>query len=287
MHAIEVTAREGVGPASRNLLGLWGWVLLSASAVLGICLLLWLVHSSWLGEQQSEELVLQQRRDTGRLLVNQVVCIEHWKKLETEDGFKGVVADLASNLSHEEYEWRFIRPNDSDGPGAPRDTFEVQVLDHFVKARPDPKAASDEPMFAERDVPERSEYQYYQPIWAQKSCVFVCHRPPPTGTGIDPAGSGFALGSDSVLLGRAPLSENSLMAVVQVTIPRGPALTALHRNRAIRLSVTIVTVFLLLAFLVVVAALLVLVLVRSRTAIASNPTAPGVRRSEDAEQHTG
>jgi len=209
----------------------------------GGCLLLLIISSFLWHSSQTEKLVRDQGRNTGRLLVDQVMCVEHWEKLETYDEFKKVVSELTNKLSQQEYVWRFIRPNDTEGSGAPRDEFEQKVLERFLKARPDPKADREEPMFAERSVPERKEYQYYQPIRAQESCLLVCHRPPPGGTGIDPAGSGFALGGGVVSAG-APLSEGDLMAVVQVTIPNETTLNALARNRAILLATAFITVFL-------------------------------------------
>ena len=210
----------------------------------GGCLLLLITASFWWHNSQTEELVRKQSRNTGRLLVDQVMCIEHWEKLETNDEFRTVVADLTSKLSQQEYEWRFIRPNDTNGTGAARDAFEMRVLDRFMKARPEPMADPEEPMFAERDVPQRNEYQYLQPIRAQAECLLVCHKPPPGGTGIDLGGSGFALGGAGMGSGGAPLSEGDLMAVVQVTIPNSSTLTALHRNRAMLLATAFITVFL-------------------------------------------
>ena len=77
----------------------------------GACLLLLITASFWWTGSQTEGLVTQRNRDTGRLLVDQVMSIEHWEKLETFDEFKPVVRDLTEKLSNQEYYWRFIRPD--------------------------------------------------------------------------------------------------------------------------------------------------------------------------------
>jgi len=209
----------------------------------GACLLLLITASFWWYGSQTEELVNQQNRNTGRLLIDQVMCIEHWEKLETYDDFKPVVRTLTQRLSNQEYDWRMLRPDGSVSAGAPPDGFEWELLKRFLKNRSDQPAADEGPEFAERLTATGTEYQYYQAIRAEESCLLVCHKPPPGGAGIGLSGEGLALGGGG-LSGGPPLSEGDLMAVVHVTIPNGPTQRAINWNRAILLSTAIITAFL-------------------------------------------
>ncbi len=214
----------------------------------GGCLLLLITGSFLWYSNQTKKLIDQQNRDTGRLLVDQVMVIKHWQKLETNEEFRAVVQNLSENLSKQECQWRFIRPNSADEANGPRDKKEREMMERFLKATPAAVPESEEPEteqpeYAERQSPDGNEYHYYQPIRAQKSCLLVCHAPTPGGDGIDMTGSGLSLGGGG-LTGGPPLAEGDLMAVVQTTIPNGPTQRALNWNRAVLLSTAIVTVFL-------------------------------------------
>ncbi len=206
----------------------------------GGCLLLLITASFWWYGSQTEKLVEQQNRIAARPLVYQVMYITHWEKLETNATFLPLVEELTEKLSKEEYQAAFIRPNSTDGTGMPSDEFEWKVLDKFKQRS---VAESDSPPFAERSLPEENKYQFYQPVYAEASCLVACHQPPLGGSGIDLTGSGLALGGTG-LSGSAPLGEGDLMAIVKVTIPTAKTQQALNWNRAILLATAIVTVFL-------------------------------------------
>lgn len=207
----------------------------------GACLLLLITASFVIYGHQTEKLVEKQNRNTGRLLVDQVMLIEHWEELETDKRFQAVVTELSDKLSNQEYELRFIRRQSPDDADAPQDEFEWKVLEDFELAGPEPALDADPPESRDRIVSEHNRYEYYQPIYAQASCLVVCHRPLPMG--LDLGSAGTAMGtpgfSSDVLL-----SEGDLMAIVKVTIPYGPTQVAINWNRAILLSTAIVTVFL-------------------------------------------
>ncbi len=191
----------------------------------GACLLLLITASFWWYGSQTEKMVYRQNRNTGRLLVDQVMYIKHWESLETNEKFLPLVQDLTKRLSKQEYEWRFIKPNSTDGTSAPRDEFEWGVLDRYNKPQAQRPAGADPEDYPERLVGNNNEYQYFQPVYAEKSCL-LCHS----------------------VLGRnvttdAPLTEGDLMAIVKVTIPNGPTQRSLNWNRAILLSTAIITVF--------------------------------------------
>jgi len=194
----------------------------------GICLLVLLATSFWWYGSKTEELVYREARKTGRLLVDQIMYIRHWEALETNEKFKPLVQDLTAKLSKQEYEWRFIRPFESEGPAAPRDQFERNLVERFVKSEPEQPSDPDKWERAERP-PGGNQYVYYQPVRAEEESCVLCHR------ALAPGGSGFS---------GTPLAAGDVMAVVQVSIPNRPTQLAQSRNRAIMLAVAIVTVFL-------------------------------------------
>jgi len=221
----------------------------------GACLLLLITASFWWYGSQTEKLVYRQDSKTGRLLADQVMLVKHWEALEskeqrippgewpaleTDGGFLPMIKDLSRRLSKHEYKWDFIRPESSDGEGLPRDEFEWKVLDRFVKSRPEAGDENAEPEFEERLDTEKNEYQYYQPIRAEESCLVVCHREVPGGVGLD-----LGLGGSGLVLGRVTAeAPGELLSIVKITIPHGPTQKAMDLNRAILLATAIVTVFL-------------------------------------------
>jgi len=221
----------------------------------GACLLLLITASFWWYGQQTADIVYRQNQITGRLLADQEMLVKHWKKLaeleqreETDAAaqwaqgqstpqFIDIINNLTQKLAKKESTVDFIRVQTLDGEGKPTDEFEWEVLDRFLKSPPPDE--DDEQEFAERLDQEKNEYEYYQPIRAEASCLEVCHRAVP-GTGIDTGlgGSGFALGK---VTAEAP---GDLLSIVKVTIPYGPTQKQLDVNKAILLATAIITVFL-------------------------------------------
>ena len=204
----------------------------------GGCLLLLITASFWWYGSQTETMVYRQNRNTGRLLVDQALYVKHWESLETNGKFLPLVQDLTKRLSKQEYKYQFIRPNTSDPIRKPRDEFEWAVLDRYKKSPAEQPANLDPEQFPERLVSDNNEYQYYQPIYAEKSCL-LCHNV--TSGGFDLSGGGLSLGG---VTSGAPIAEGDLIAIAKVTIPNGPTQRSLNWNRAILLATAIVTVFL-------------------------------------------
>jgi len=219
----------------------------------GAVLLLLITASFWWYGNQTEKLVYQQNRNKGRLLADQIMLVKHWKELENrQDGvdparwaassdtasFAQVIDDLTKTLSKQEYEVDFIRPHSPDGSGLPRNEFEWKVLDRFLSPSSESGGESAEPDFAEKLDTEANEYHYYQAIRAESSCLLVCHRGAPGGTGLGFGGPAPVLG---LVTAEAP---GELLSIVKITIPHGPTQKAMDLNRAILIATAIVTVFL-------------------------------------------
>jgi len=200
--------------------------------------LLLITASFWWYGSQTEKMVHRQSRNTGRLLVDQVMYSKHWESFETNEKFLPLVQDLTKRLSNQKYEWRFIKPNSTDDASAPRDEFEWAVLEKFNKPKKQRSDEFDAEAFAERLSNNNKEYQYFQPVYAKKSCL-LCHNV--ASGGIDMAGTGLQLGGN--VTSGAPLTEDDLIAIVKVTIPNEPMQRAINLNRAILISTAILTVF--------------------------------------------
>ncbi len=198
----------------------------------GVALLLLISGSFWWYGARTGEVVFRQNRTKGRLLVDQIMYIEHWEKFETNEQFLPLVQDLAGNLRKQEYKSRFIQPYGADLGQDPK--LEERLLERFMQPpteSPD-DAEPQEPEFHERLVAGGNQYEYYQPVYAEKSCV-LCHNAMSGSRGVALDGGG-----------RPPLTEGDLMAIVQVTIPNGPMQAELNWNLAILISTAIVTAFL-------------------------------------------
>lgn len=206
----------------------------------GACLLLLITASFSFYSYQTERMLYRQNQNTGRLLVNQVMQLRHWEKWgEKDERFEGLVQELSDGLSNEKYDWRFIKPNSTDAVSMPRDEFECGVLNQYNKPKAPSGTGADVQDFRERPFDNNKEYQYFQPVYAKKSCL-LCHNI--VSAGVDYSGTGVSLGGN-VTTG-APLAEDDLMAIVKVTIPNEPMQRALNWNRAILISTAIITVFL-------------------------------------------
>lgn len=207
----------------------------------GACLLLLITGSFWWYGRQTERLVYKQSRAQARLLVDTEMMLVHWQKFTTNENFVSTVADLAKNLQNQKFTWGAIKPNDSTGKYRPHDAFEEEVLAEFARtvALPGPaaKAPQSEPpgtlsdlvsdnnsdvQFRERYLPEKNEYQYYQPVYAKSVTCLVCHQD-----------------ND-----HPNLAQGDLIAAVRINMPDRTFRSELNWNRAILLSTAIITVFL-------------------------------------------
>jgi len=211
--------------------------------------------------QELVELIAEQKRNTGRLLVDQVLLAKHWEKLETIDvpkkgdsptqtlgsaspgetpdptaapgspllspteerpkkkeGCEYAARGITENLSNQKCQWRAIIPDSPDEDGKPKDEFEARVLARFRAGRAGKEQEAGAPPWEDRPLPKKGEYQYFQPIYAEESCLLTCHRKAPglSGTGWPESFPGTPIARSTAW------NEGDLLAVVQVTIPDSP-----------------------------------------------------------------
>ena len=209
----------------------------------GASLLVLITASFWWYGYQTENMVYHQNRNTGRLLIDQVMLAKHWKSTEANPVWLQYIDHLIDNLGKQKYTVEFVEPH-GDGAKGPHDEFETEIRARFLKEEP-PKAGDDVAQFAERPLPEANEYQYYEPIRADnRSCILVCHSGPLGGAGIDTGGTGMDPSGKVSSAATLPLSVGDIISIAKVTIPTGPTQRKVNWNRAILITTAIITVFL-------------------------------------------
>ncbi len=222
----------------------------------GACLLLLIAASFWLYSWKTEKLILRQNRLVGRLLVDQILLIKHWEKLDSKElrkrpggdltfvddlasmQFGPVIKDTAQKLGTQDVKHSFIYPKSADGAKQPHTDFEWKILKRF-SAPPPPNASEGDGEFAEPDVQtDAKTYVYYQPIRAKENCLRICHKAAAGGEAGDPTASGLTLGGISA---QAP---DDLLAIAKIMIPNQSMQETLNKNRAFLLGTAIITVIL-------------------------------------------
>ena len=139
----------------------------------GACLLILITLSFFWYGTKTEDLVTKQNQTKGRLLVRTILTLAHCQKLESNSEFKPVVEEL-SKVQLDQYQSSFIRPGSGyDSAGVPIDRFERELIAKFEEASR-PKSV-DEAVWEPRTEDNGREYQYYEAIYASKSCI-GCHR---------------------------------------------------------------------------------------------------------------
>jgi len=198
----------------------------------GLCLFLLIAGSFWWYGSRTEQLVFATTRTTGRHLVDAIMLQWHWKTLEQEQQRSSLIETLGRTLQNQPYSWRMLDPDATPEELAGYKRLDAAVLDYF---RDRPPAADGLPAeYREFRTEDASEYHYYQPVRAKKSCL-VCHKY--RGLIGDPPA-----GLDETIHPR--FTENELMAVVKVVMPDAATRKAINWNRAILLATAIMTVFL-------------------------------------------
>jgi two-component system sensor histidine kinase BarA len=203
----------------------------------GVCLFVLITGSFWWYGLSTGELVKESTRESARGLVDTIIVMHHWRFFQTEEDkksgreeFRDLVDDLAKGLASRQYRWEFIRPV-QEGPNAPKDEFEWQVVKQFAAHRPpdvSPEVAA-APEFMERRVPvdNKAEYQYYTPIRVKDNQCALCHASLNLGV----AGTG------------SELEIGDLISIAKVALPDDKLQKATAGNLAILMVTAIITVF--------------------------------------------
>jgi signal transduction histidine kinase len=198
----------------------------------GACLLVLITGSFWWYGSETDRLVSEQNRRNAQALVYAIIAVQHWSKLETNEEFKRFLVDpVAADMKNQEYQWRTINPNATDGRRQPQDELEVELLKRWKYIdQLTEEGGTKSPLYKQRHLPEKHEYQYYQPIYTKSTCV-ECHR---------------------IIESNQDLLEGDLLRIIQVRTPDFESIKAQNQNRALLLTIAIITVFLAMIALYVI-----------------------------------
>ncbi|MGD0901236.1 MAG: HAMP domain-containing sensor histidine kinase [Thermoguttaceae bacterium] len=229
----------------------------------GVGLLTVIVASFWWYGSRMARVVVEQNRITGRLLVDQYMVTMHLGEMadkgaprrlafgspnddESDPEVKknrDYVNWMRTKLTKQQYQVGLIRPEQIEGPSPAHDPDEMRICRKFLNGAPAGGGGA-ESEGEGRVLPDAGEYQYYEPIRAEESCLLVCHAPPPGGSGIDSVGSGLAIAGGPLGANAPRLSVGDLMAVAKVTISNERTQLRLAKNWGILWATAILTVFL-------------------------------------------
>jgi signal transduction histidine kinase len=207
----------------------------------GAFILLLITASFWLYARQTEHLAYDQIRTACRLLVSQIMDVqlatgchpvgpdlgveeEERKKDEDKKKMAVALAEFRQNWEKHwptaalrDYKFRTIKPNATRQENMP-DPEDVERLKEF-QADPDKQEEN------QLDLAKGFNY-YYGAVRASQSCL-GCHR---------------QVGPDA-----AELKKNDLLAVIKIRAPTESIADGFHANRALLISIALVTAILIMA----------------------------------------
>jgi signal transduction histidine kinase len=197
----------------------------------------------WYG-QKTESLVIGQKHEAARLLVNPIVWKFHAKSAALE-GLGSLIDELSGEPSvlntQPEFESHVVVPwKQNEKAKQPSDEFERAALNEFLRASPNGMAkkrideprralayADGTPMWTWRVVAASKKYQYAQAVPFQARCLSSCHQ-----THADASGKWITPKVDD------------LACVVSISLPMEATNKAITRNRAILIATALVTAIL-------------------------------------------
>lgn len=118
----------------------------------------------------TRNLVYDQNRITGRLLVPSIILEKHWKYFEQEQAFKPVIDDMIREVKPvelQDYKWDLLKVSADDPELIPNEQADYTVLDILKQGKIKEFAKS-----IEEDG--QQWYHYYAAVTASKSCI-ACH----------------------------------------------------------------------------------------------------------------
>jgi two-component system sensor histidine kinase BarA len=217
-------------------------------------LLLIIATAFWWYGRRTNRLVYEKNEDVGRALVDLFKTTVHadrpaflatsseeegTRRAEENPWIKKMYQDFVTSKHKPKFIYYWKSPEDS----GPEDEFETALCDEYRTAPPQKPDDPERRDFADRATKGNTEYEYFQPVYVQESCL-GCHAPPPGGSGIAAAGLGVPFARRPVKPGPQGWQVGDLMAIAKVTIPNQSTQAKLTRNWAMLWAVAISTVFL-------------------------------------------
>ncbi|MHB8902604.1 MAG: hypothetical protein ACYC6Y_27910 [Thermoguttaceae bacterium] len=207
----------------------------------GICLLIVTGFELWLNWRITKEMANSQHGVTAARAADQLLLQVHWQGLDSPDeAWKQPTERLIRQLNKKGVDATFLyRP---DAPqygetqsGHPSDQFETDLIGQFMRPLQEGEKA---PAPVTRSSPSNATY-YYQPIYAERECLGICHYHPSPGAFVPTSTDHLAVGD--------------LMAVARISLPNASSRDAVTRAWNWLLAADILTALLVMvAFSVVI-----------------------------------
>jgi two-component system sensor histidine kinase BarA len=141
---------------------------------------------------KTETLVRDQSTQAARMQVKKIVMDVHTEHDVGQD-FAKVLKQISDDLTPEDgfqsYDAHIIKPYSKHEADQPRDDFERAALERFLKAAARERGPRDTgqprrplafrdgtPLYVDRTVPSKREYQYAQAVLFKPNCLAECHQ---------------------------------------------------------------------------------------------------------------
>ncbi len=193
--------------------------------LLGAGILLLITLSFWVYARQTEHLAYEQTSVAGRLLITSIVARLHLdKKVYSEQAVEEFQKppENTGAAEYSNYNYKLIKPKARKAEYKP-DADELAILNRFIS---DPGKNEESRESASQDF-----ISYYGVIRATQSCL-KCHG---------------LTKEECDELGVDTLKENDLMGVMSIKLPTKSIENGVNRNRALLLSVALLTALLIMA----------------------------------------
>jgi two-component system sensor histidine kinase BarA len=222
------------------------------------CLGLLIGGAFWGVERVAVDLVMKNTRGKGRDLVDMILLRSHIDYWEDREEYKTLAKDLLTDLQqHQNYESRILALEGDPRPVrlevvTPTDPAEVEIISMLKEQmkrqeelqKEQPEVADFLPVNAERRLPRKNEYHYFEPIYWSQTC-YACHLAL-IDAGVEAHSEGTSLQGNA-----APFT------VVKIVVPFDLTRKAINRARAILISVAILTIFIAMVVLYIIIRVLV------------------------------
>ncbi len=222
------------------------------------CLGLLIGGAFWGVERVAVDLVMKNTRGKGRDLVDMILLRSHIDYWEDREEYKTLAKDLLTDLQqHQDYESRILALEGDPRPVrlevvTPTDPAEVDIISMLKEQmkrqeelqKEQPAVADILPVNAERRLPGKNEYHYFEPIYWSQTC-YACHLAL-IDAGVEAHSEGTSLQGNA-----APFT------VVKIVVPFDLTRKAINRARAILISVAILTIFIAMVVLYIIIRVLV------------------------------
>lgn len=222
------------------------------------CLGLLIGGAFWGVERVAVDLVMKNTRGKGRDLVDMILLRSHIDYWEDREEYKTLAKDLLTDLQqHQNYESLILALEGDPRPVrlevvTPTDPAEVDIISMLKEQmkrqeelqKEQPAFADILPVNAERRLPGKNEYHYFEPIYWSQTC-YACHLAL-IDAGVEAHSEGSSLQGNA-----APFT------VVKIVVPFDLTRKAINRARAILISVAILTIFIAMVVLYIIIRVLV------------------------------